>query len=81
MVGTMVARDPIIDARRIYTQEIIFVTRSFHDKFYNVSMGMNTKVQGRLPLLQCNTFHPLLAFDEVVILKILSGVTPVEYGL
>ena len=43
MVGTMVARDPIIDARRIYSKGIIIVTRSFHDKFHIVSMGMNTR--------------------------------------
>src|ERR1043165_8235804 len=69
MVRTMIARDPIIDARRIYTKGVIIVTRSFHDKFYIVSVGMNTKVQGRLPLLQCNTFHPLLDLDEVVVLN------------
>ena len=79
MVRTMSARDPITDARRMYIQRIITVTRSFHDKFHIVSMGTNTKVQGRLPLLQCITFHPLLDFDEVVVLEILSGATPVEY--
>ena len=46
-----------------------YLTRSFHDKFYIVSMGMNTKVQGRLPLLQCITLHSLLAFDEVLVMK------------
>ena len=66
MLRTMIARDPNIVARRIYTQKIIVVTRSFHDRSYIVSMGMNTKVQGRLPLLQCITFQSLLAFDEVV---------------
>ena len=38
--------------------------RSFHDKVYIVSMGMNTKVQGRLPLLQCITFHSPLVFRQ-----------------
>ena len=57
MVGTMIAKGQIKYARRISTQEIIVVTRSFHDKFHIVSMGMNTKVQGRLPLLQCITFQ------------------------
>ena len=33
-------------------------------------MGMNTKVQGRLPLLQCITFHSLLVFEEFVVRKI-----------
>ena len=70
MVRTMIAREPIIDTRRMYIQGIIIVTRSFHDKFYILSMGMNTKVQGRLPLLQCITFHPLLDFDEVVVLEL-----------
>ena len=45
------------------------MTRRVHDKFYIVSMGMNTKVQGRLPLIQCITFHSLLDFDEVVVLE------------
>ena len=44
MVRTMIARDPIIDAIRVHTLGVIIVTRSFHDKFYIVSMGMNTKV-------------------------------------
>ena len=44
MVKTMITRDPIIDARRMYIQEITVVTRSFHDKFYIVFMGINTKV-------------------------------------
>ena len=43
---------------------------SFHDKFYIASMGMNTKVQGRLPLLQCITFHSLLVFEDFVVRKI-----------
>ena len=69
MVRTMIARYPIIDARRIYTKGIIIITKRFHDKFYIVSVGMNSKVQGRLPLLQCITFHPLLDVDEVVMLN------------
>ena len=47
MVKTMIARDPIIDARRVYTQETIVVTRSFHDKFYIISNsyhGKNSRV-------------------------------------
>ena len=51
-------------------KEIIIFTSSFHDKFYIGSMGMNTKVQGRLPLLQCITFHSLLVFEEFVVRKI-----------
>ena len=43
---------------------------NFHDKFYIGSMGMNTKVQGRLPLLQCIIFHSLLVFEEFVVRKI-----------
>ena len=45
-------------------------TSNFHDKFSIGSMGMNTKVQGRLPLLQCITFHSLLVFEEFVVRKI-----------
>ena len=56
MVETITARDPIYDTGRI-TQMIKYLARSFHDKFHIVSVGMNTKVQGRLPLLQCITFH------------------------
>ena len=33
-------------------------------------MGMNTRVQGRLPLLQCITFHSLLVFEEIAVQKI-----------
>jgi hypothetical protein len=33
-------------------------------------MGMSTEVQGRLPLLQCITFHSLLVSEEIVVLKI-----------
>jgi hypothetical protein len=44
--------------------------RSFHDKFCIESMSKNTKVQGRPPLLQCITFHSLLAFEEIVVLRI-----------
>ena len=67
MVRTMIARGSITDARGIYTKGVIIVTRRFHDKFYIVSMGMNTKVQGRLPLLQCITYQSLLAVGEVVV--------------
>ena len=62
-------KGPNIDTRWTYNKGIIIITRSFHDKFYIGSMGMNTKVQGRLPLLQCITFHSLLTFEEVVVLK------------
>src|SRR4051812_30642097 len=80
MVGTMITRKPIIDIRRMYIQGIIIVTRSFHDKFYIVSMGMNTKVQGRLPLLQCITFQFTSWFRRSCHVVILSGVTPVEHN-
>src|SRR3989337_2993189 len=53
----------------LYQGGIIFAS-SFHDKFYIGSMGMNTKVQGRLPPLQCTTFHSLLIFEEIVVLRI-----------
>jgi len=66
MVRTMIARESIIDAKEIHTEGVIIFSRSFHDKFYIVSMGMNTKVQGRLPLLQCITFQSLVAHMRVV---------------
>ena len=78
MVGTMIAKDQFTDPDDIF-KEIVIIARSFHDRIYIVSMGMNTKVQGRLPLLQCIIFYSLLAFDKVVVLNFLSGVTPVEY--
>ena len=66
MVRTMIAKESTIDAGGIYTKGAIVFTRSFHDRFYVVSVGMNTKVQGRLPLLQCITFQSLLAHMRVV---------------
>ena len=43
MVGTTIAKDQIPDIRRTYTKGISNFKRSFHDKIYLVSMGMNTK--------------------------------------
>ena len=63
-------KGPNIDTRWTYHKGIIIITRSFHDKFHIGSMGMNTKVQGRLPLLQCITFHSLLIFEEIAGQKI-----------
>ena len=60
-------KPPIQD--ELITRVIIF-TSSFHDKFYIGFMGMNTKVQGLLPLLQCITFHSPLIFEEFVVRKI-----------
>ena len=70
MVRTMIARDQNIGARRIYTKGIIIVTRSFHDKFYIVSMGMNTQ-RFRVDSHFFNEipFTSLLDFDEVVVLE------------
>ena len=61
MVGTTIAKDQFTDPDDIF-KEIVIIARSFHDRIYIVSMGMNTKVQGRLPLPQCITFHSLLIF-------------------
>ena len=41
MVGTTIAKDQFTDTQGYYIKEI--VTRSFHDRIYIVSMGMNTK--------------------------------------
>jgi hypothetical protein len=42
-------------------------------------MGMNTKVQGRLPLIRCITFHSLLVFEEICGAEDLSGEAPEKY--
>ena len=70
MHRTMIAREPIIDTRRMYIQGIIIATRSFHDKFYIVSMGMNTKVQVDSHFFNVIPFIPLFGFDEVVVLDL-----------
>ena len=62
MVRTMIARDPITGARRIYTKGIIIVTRSFHDKFYIVSMGMNTRFRVDSHFFNVSPFNSLLGF-------------------
>ena len=67
MDGTTIPKDQFTDPDDIF-KEIVIIARSFHDRIYIVSMGMNTKVQGRLPLRQCITFHSLLVI-EVVVLK------------
>ena len=69
MVGTTIARINSQIPNDIISRRIVIITRSFHDRIYIVSMGMNTKVQGRLPLPQCITFQSLLTFEEVVVLK------------
>ena len=43
LVGTTIAKAKITDTGSNYTKGIIIVMRSFHDKIYIVSMGMNTK--------------------------------------
>ena len=50
MVETTIAKDQFTNPDDIF-KEIVIIARSFHDRIYIVSMGMNTKVQGRLPLL------------------------------
>ena len=62
MVETTIEKGQIPDIRWTYTKGIVIISRSFHDRIYIVSMGMNTKVQGRLPLLQ--SFHSRLAFRK-----------------
>ena len=43
MVGTIIAKDQFADTNGYYIKEIVVITRSFHDRIYIVSMGMNTK--------------------------------------
>ena len=69
MVGTTITKDQFTDPDDIF-KEIVIIARSFHDNFHIGSMGMNTNVQGRLPFLQCITFHSLLVFEEIVAQKI-----------
>ena len=78
MVGTTIAKDQFTDPDDIF-KEIVIIARRFHDRIYIVSMGMNTKVQGRLPLLQCITFHSVLIFQRSCSVEILSGKIPEEY--
>ena len=42
MVGTTTAKDQFTDPDDIF-KEIVIIARSFHDRIYIVSMGMNTK--------------------------------------
>ena len=42
MVGTTIAKDQFTDPDDIF-KEIVILGRSFHDRIYIVSMGMNTK--------------------------------------
>ena len=43
MVGTMIAKDQFNEMKGYYIKEIAIITRSFQDRIYIVSMGMNTK--------------------------------------
>ena len=42
MVRTTIAKDQFTDTNGYYIKEIVIITRSFHDRMYIVSMGMNT---------------------------------------
>ena len=43
MVGIMIANDQYIGTRWCHIKEIVNIARSFYDRIYIVSMGMNTK--------------------------------------
>ena len=43
MVGTTIAKDQFTDTKGYYIKELVIITRSYHDRIYIVSMGMNTK--------------------------------------
>ena len=68
MVGTTIAKGQIPDIRWTYTKGIINLREALMIRSTSCPWAW-TQVQGRLPLLQCITFHPLLAFDEVAVLK------------
>ena len=42
MAGTITARDPIYDTRRIF-KRLNILARRFHDKSHTVFVGMNTR--------------------------------------
>ena len=67
MVGTITARGQIKHTERIIQMDNHFA-RSSRDGLHHFH-GHEHEVQGRLPLFQCITFHSLLAFDKVVVLK------------
>jgi len=67
MVRTITAWNQVKETGRIIQMNKYFA-RSFRDGLHHFH-GHEHKVQGRLPLLQCITFHSLLTFDEVVVLK------------
>ena len=68
MVGTTIAKGQIPDIRWTYTKEIINLRKALVIRSTSCPWAW-TQVQGRLPLLQCITFHSLLTFDEVAVLK------------
>jgi hypothetical protein len=43
MVGTMIAKDQFNETKGYYIKEVAIITRSFQDRIYIASMGMNTK--------------------------------------
>ena len=59
MVGTILAKDPIKEISDRYTKGIIILVRSFHGKDLHRVHGHEHKVQGRLPVVQCNSFQSL----------------------
>ena len=68
MVRTTVAKGQILDIRWTYTKGIIYLREALMIRSTSCPWAW-TQVQGRLPLLQCITFHSLLTFDEVAVLK------------
>ena len=43
MIRTTIAKDQFTDTKGYYINELVIITRSYHDRIYIVSMGMNTK--------------------------------------
>ena len=68
MVGTTIAKGQIPDIRWTYTKGITNLREALTTRSTSCPWAW-TQVQGRLPLLQCITFHSLLTFDEVAVLK------------
>ena len=78
MVGTMIEKGQIPDIRWTYTKGIINFKRSFNDKIYIVSMGMNTSSRST----PTSPMHNISFTSDVrwsCSVEILSGEAPEEY--
>ena len=68
MVRTTIEKGQIPDIKWTYTKGIINFREALMIRSTSCPWAW-TQVQGRLPLLQCITFHLIPTFDEVAVLK------------